>query len=88
MNNNTKIALVAGLTLLVGIAIGFGIPMFQQKSEDFDRYVKAREAAPDKAKFDQNFDNMVNWLDTYKKEHPGASDEDARKAFDALWSKK
>jgi uncharacterized membrane-anchored protein YhcB (DUF1043 family) len=88
MNNNMKIALAGGLILLVGIAIGFAVPTLQQKSAEFDRYVKARNAASNKEEFDQNFDNMVKWFDDYKKQNPGATDADARKAFDELWSKK
>ncbi len=72
--------------LIVGVLVGLAIPSIIQKSQDFDNYAKAREAAPDKEEFDRNFDAMVEWFDDYRRDNPGATDEDAQEAFEELWS--
>jgi uncharacterized membrane-anchored protein YhcB (DUF1043 family) len=88
MEKKITYLLIAAVLLIVGVAIGYSIPVLQQKNADFKRYAAAREAAPDKEKFDADFENLTKWFDNYKKEHPGATDAEARAAFDALWNKK
>lgn len=85
MDSKLKKVILAVLILLAGIMIGLTIPALIQKQQDFEKYVRAREAAPDKEEFDRNFDAMVKWFDDYKRDNPGATEEDAQKAFDALW---
>ena len=87
MDSNLKKFILAALILFAGIMIGITIPALIEKKQDFDKYIRAREAAEDKEQFDKNFDAMVKWFDDYKKDNPGATDEDAQKAFDALWNK-
>ncbi|MFS8130844.1 MAG: hypothetical protein ACMG57_02590 [Candidatus Dojkabacteria bacterium] len=85
MNSNLKKVILVILILLAGIVIGITIPSLIQKKQDFDNYVRAREAAPNKEEFDKNFDNMIKWFEDYKRDNPGSTSEDAQKAFDALW---
>lgn len=33
----------------------------------------------------RDFDAMTRWFEGYKRDHPDATDEDAKKAFEALW---
>ena len=81
----TQKALAAAVLVALGIGIGLLIAHGMQKSEDFDHMMEARDAAPDKEEFDRNFKAMAEWLETYKREHPGATDADANRAFDEAW---
>jgi|GEM_PF-2042538 len=83
-SNSQKVTLVV-LGLVVGLVIGLAMPQIIQKQQDFSRFAEARNAAPDKAEFDRNFEAMAKWFEDYKKDNPGATDEDARKAFDKIW---
>lgn len=85
MNITPKRIIIGISILIVGILIGIAIPALVQKQQDFEKYVKARDQAEDKEQFDKNFDNMVKWFDDYKRNNPGATDEDASKAFNELW---
>ncbi len=87
MNQNTKKVLVAVLLIAVGVGIGIGVAYAMDRMEDFDRMIEARDAAPNKEEFDRNFAAMAEWFETYKQEHPGATDEEAKRAFDELWKK-
>lgn len=82
---NTQKGLVAAALVALGIGVGLLIAHGMQRSEDFDRMIEARDAAPDKEEFDRNFKAMAEWLETYKREHPGATDADAKRAFDETW---
>lgn len=86
MNPTTKKAGIAAALVVLGIAIGAGAMYVHAKLQDIDRMVEAREAAPDKEKFDKDFEAMGKWFEDYKRENPGSSDEDARREFDRLWS--
>jgi len=87
MTPTTKKVLVSLVLIALGIAVGLGIAYAAQRMQDFDRMMDAREAAPDKEKFDQDFKAMAEWFENYKRENPGASDEDAKRAFEELWKK-
>lgn len=87
MTTNTKKGLIAAALIVLGICIGAGGAYAMKKMQDFDRMMDAREASPDKEKFDRDFQAMADWFETYKQEHPGATDEDAQRAFDDLWKK-
>ena len=85
MTPTTKKTLSAVALVVLGIALGFGSAYALERMQDFDRMMEAREAAPDKEKFDQDFEAMADWFENYKRENPGASDEDAKKAFEEIW---
>ena len=84
MNKQTTYLLI-GLAVIIGLFAGFAISHMKERHEDFERYIEAREQAPDKEAFDRNFQAMATWLETYKRENPGATDEDAQRAFEAAW---
>lgn len=85
MNKTTKkILIVVGL-LAAGIAIGVGAVYAMERMQDFDRLMDAREAAPDKEEFDRNFEAMAEWFEDYKRDNPGATDEDAERAYMDIW---
>lgn len=82
----SRTTIVLGSALLIaGIALGFLIARSMESSERFGDYVESRDAAPDKEVFDRNFEAMTKWLEHYKRDNPGATDEDARRAFEDLW---
>lgn len=87
MTPTTKKVLISLVLVALGIAIGLGIAIAMQRMQDFDRMMDAREAAPDKEKFDQDFEAMATWFETYKRDHPEATDEDAKRAFEEIWKK-
>ncbi len=87
MSSTAKKFIAGIIILVVGILVGLTVPTVIKKSQDFDRYAKAREAAPDKEEFDRNFDAMVQWFEDYKTNNPGATDEDAQEAFEELWDR-
>jgi hypothetical protein len=77
---------IAGVSALAIVAVLLGLRVaFDEKFDDFDRMVEARNNAEDPEEFDRNFAAMAEWLDNYKRDHPGATDEDASAAFDAAW---
>ena len=84
MNDQTTYLLI-GLGVIVGLFTGFAIAHMKDRHESFERYIEAREAAPDKETFDRNFEAMAAWLEDYKRENPGATDADAQRAFEAAW---
>lgn len=62
--------------------------VFDDKFDDFDRYVEERENYEDGPEaYDKNLEALGKWIEDYKKENPGATDEDASRAFDAAWGK-
>ena len=85
MTKNTKKILLALVLVVLGIGIGIGALYALEKKQDFDRLIEARDAAPDKEEFDRNFEAMAQWFEDYKRDNPGATDEDAKRAFDELW---
>lgn len=87
MRITPKRILAAVIILIVGFGSGYLFGTLLRKAEDFNRYAEARNAAPDKEEFDRNFDNMVKWFEDYKRDNPGATDEDAQRAFEELWDK-
>ncbi|MES2931296.1 MAG: hypothetical protein V4682_01185 [Patescibacteria group bacterium] len=87
MTPSTKRIVTAAVLIALGIAIGLGIAFATQRMQDFDRMMDAREAAPDKEKFDRDFEAMADWLENYKHENPSATDEDAKRAFEEIWKK-
>ena len=87
MTPRTKRIVVIVVLLALGIAIGLGIAFATGRAQSFDHMMDAREAAPDKEKFDKDFAAMATWFENYKRENPGATDEDAKKAFEEMWKK-
>lgn len=85
MNPTTKKILIGIVLVAVGVIIGVFAVMAQEKAQDFDQLMEAREGAPDKEKFDADFKAMAEWFENYKRDNPGATDEDARKAFEDIW---
>lgn len=70
---------VVALVLLVRV-------VFDEKFDNFDRYVEERESYEGgTAEFDENFEKMTEWFEQYKKEHPGATDSDAEAAWKEAW---
>lgn len=60
--------------------------IFDEKFDDFDRMMEARENHPGGVEeFDRNFAAMAEWLKQYKRDNPGATDDDASAAYDAAW---
>jgi uncharacterized protein YxeA len=86
MNQKTKQVLIGVLLLIVGAGIGLLIAETRERGENLEEYVEAREESPNPEKFDQDFENMVTWLENYKRENPGATDEDASRAFEEAWA--
>lgn len=85
MTPSTK-KLVASLALVVlGIILGFMGTYLFERAQNFDRMMDARDASPDPQKFDQDFEAMADWLESYKRDNPEATDEDARNAFGDIW---
>lgn len=84
MNKQTTYLLI-GLGAIIGLFAGFAIAHMKDRHQDFEQYIEAREAAPDKEAFDRNFEAMARWLEEYKRQHPGATDADAQKAFEDAW---
>lgn len=86
MNKNMKkvgIVLLSIIFLILVVRV-----VFDQKFDDFDRYVDERENYADGPEaYDKNLEALGKWIEDYKKENPGATDEDASKAFDAAWGK-
>ena len=84
MNKITKNIIIV---VLVIIAVVLSVRVvFDEKFDDFDRYVEERESYEDGPEaYDKNLDALGKWMEDYKKENPGATDEDASKAFDAAW---
>ena len=69
--------LIAIIVLLIGIRI-----VFHEKFENFDKYIEARDSYKgDKNEFDKNFEGMTKFIENYKKQNPGATDEEVGKAF-------
>ncbi len=85
MTQNTKYILIGLSGLVLGGLLTMLVVHWQNESEQFEDYVEARDAAPDQDEFDRNFAAMVAWLENYKRENPGATDEDASRAFEAAW---
>lgn len=75
-----SISTLAVVVVILGLRVAF-----DDKFDDFDRYVKARDNAEDPEEFDRNFAAMAAWLEQYKRDNPGATDEDASAAYDAAW---
>lgn len=65
------------------VIILFGFICFKlgQNSVKFSAYIQAREAAPDKAQFDKNFEAMNKWIEDYKKQHPNATEQEIQDAY-------
>lgn len=78
---------IPAVLIALGIVIGFGIAFAMERMQNFDRMMEARDTAPDKEKFDQDFAAMTEWFENYKRENPGATDEDAKRAFEEIWKK-
>lgn len=75
-----------GIGALIVVSAGLAVRViFDKKFDDFDRMVEARNNAEDPEEFDRNFAEMAEWLEQYKRDNPGATDEDASAAFDAAW---
>ena len=87
MTPNIKKIVAPAVLILLGIIIGLGIAFASERMQNFDRMMEARERAPDKEKFDQDFAAMATWFENYKRDNPGATDEDAKKAFEEIWKK-
>ncbi len=86
MNNKLKNALIIGLSIIVFL-LAIRI-IFDKKFDDFSRFVHERENYKDgPAAYDKNLKALDEWVQKYKKDNPGASDEDASAAFNALWNK-
>lgn len=77
---------IVGVSALGIVAVLLGLRVaFDEKFDDFDRMVEARNNAEDPEEFDRNFAAMAKWLEDYKRDHPGATDEDASAAYNAAW---
>ncbi len=75
-----------GIGVLIAVCAVLAIRVaFDEKFDDFDRMVEARNNAEDPEEFDRNFAAMAQWLEDYKRDHPGATDEDASAAYNAAW---
>lgn len=84
MNNKTKniiLVVISIIALLLLVRV-----VFDEQFDDFDRYVEERENYEEGPEaYDQNLEKLGEWVDNYKQENPGASDEDASAAFNAAW---
>lgn len=60
--------------------------VFDEKFDDFERYVEERENYEEGPEaYDKNLEALGTWFDEYKEQHPGASDEDAKRAWNEAW---
>lgn len=60
--------------------------VFDEQIDDFERYVQEREhyeGGPEE--YDKNLEALGDWIENYKQEHPGSTDEDASRAWEAAW---
>lgn len=87
MTPSTRKILVSLALVVFGIVLGLAGVYAAQRMHDFDRMMEARDAAPDKEKFDRDFEAMADWLENYKRENPDATDEDAKNAFEEIWKR-
>ncbi len=72
---------------MVSVLIAIRV-IFDKKFDDFDRFVVERENYKDGPEaYDKNLKALGEWVDKYKREHPGATDADASAAFNAAWNK-
>lgn len=78
---------IVGFSVLAVVVVLLGLRVaFDEKFDDFDRMMEARENYEGgEEEFDKNFAAMAAWLEQYKRDNPGATDEDASAAFDAAW---
>lgn len=84
MKRSTKKILIISLLSLIILALGVRV-IFDEAFDNFNNMIEARENAPDKEEFDENFEKMGQWFTDYKENNPWASDEDAQNAWDAAW---
>lgn len=62
--------------------------VFDKKIDNFSNYIQERENYQDGPEaYDKNLEALGNWVKEYKENNPGATDEDASKAFEAAWKK-
>lgn len=75
------------LVVLIGVAILLAVRViFDKKFDDFSRYVEERDNYKDgPEEYDKNLKALGEWVEKYKQEHLGATDEDASAAFNAAW---
>ncbi len=84
MNNRIKNVLFIVLAVVV-VLLTIRV-VFDKKFDDFNRFAKERESYKDGPEaYDKNLKALGEWMEKYKQEHPGATDQDASAAFDAAW---
>ena len=77
------IAVLVVVVMLLSIRI-----IFDSKFDDFDRFIQTRQNYEGGTeKFDEDFQNLMDWEKDYKKEHPDATDEEIDQAFKNAWGK-
>ena len=77
------------IIVLVVVVVILGIRVvFDSKFDDFDNYIESRENYEGGTeKFDEDFQNLVDWEKAYREEHPDATDEEINQAFKDAWGK-
>ncbi len=87
MNNKTKNIFI-GIISVVAILLLLRV-VFDQKFDDFDKYVEDRENYEGGTEeYDKNLKALGDWIENYQKEHPGSTEKDAEKAWEEAWNGK
>ncbi len=84
MNSKYSKIIIAVLVILV-ILLSVRL-IFDSKFDDFDKFIETRdnyEGGPEK--FDEDFQELIQWEKDYRKEHPNATDKEVNEAFNKLW---
>lgn len=84
---NTKVRNILIITLAIITILLIIRVVFDKKFDNFSRYVEERENYQDGPEaYDKNLEALGEWIEKYKQEHPGATDEDVSAAFEAAWN--
>ena len=85
--SSKKLKLIIAVLVVVVMLLSIRI-IFDSKFDDFDRFIQTRQNYEGGTeKFDEDFQNLMDWEKDYKKEHPDATDEEIDQAFKNAWGK-
>lgn len=84
MKQTTKKFIIIWIITLIVLVLGIRV-IFDEKFDNFNKMIEARNNAEDKEEFDRNFEQMWKWFDEYKENNPWATDEDAEAAWKTAW---
>ena len=82
MKQPNKRSIIVGVIILWLIILGLSLRIiFDEKFDNFNKMIQARENAENKEEFDRNFEKMWKWFDEYKTNNPWSTTEDAEAAW-------